>query len=377
MPLQTLVDNCNEGTSVSRDLVDRLQLKMHNVPQTNITGVGDVLNLRTSSYATVPAIFDNKHFNISGVVVNSICSNIPMENFSRSPQFKGMTPSIDFEGLASKIFTIDILEGLGILATLVGDAGNCNSSGASPVAAKRIGNALCIKISKQKYLPFGTSPIRSPPDPPPPCSSKSVNNRTMLTLGGPSNAVASTLDVILEVFFKAEKGENGEPSLEQEINKDYTENLLKTYELIPGDPGERGSKRFRIEPLWKSPQMMPSYDSEQGTKEALRRFLALERKINLAKNSKLKDGYHSSMAKHIASGMMEEYGKFDDLKEDFLNAVFDPAKKDESLALTPTRLVVQPSKDDAENVLVSWKKMVIVKRVIAKISFVHASIAQV
>ena len=79
-PIQILVDNCNEGTLISRDLVDRLQLKMHNGPQTCITGVSDILNLRTSSYATVPAIFDNKHFNISGTVVNSICSDITMEN---------------------------------------------------------------------------------------------------------------------------------------------------------------------------------------------------------------------------------------------------------------------------------------------------------
>ena len=92
--------------------------------------------------------------------------------------------------------------------------------------------------------------------------------------------------------------------------------------------------------------MMPPYDSERGTKEALRRFLALERKINLVKNSKLKDGYHSSMQKHIANGMLEEFGSFDDLKEDFYDSVFDPSKTEEFLALAPTHLVIQPSKQN-------------------------------
>ena len=173
-----------------------------------------------------------------------------------------------------------------------------------------------------------------------------INKRAMLTLGGPSHTIASTLDVILEEFFKAERSDSNEPSLEEELNKDYAENFLKTYELIPGDPREPGSKRFSVEPLWKNPATMPPYDLERGPKEAFRRFLALERKINLVKNSKLKDGYHSLMEKHIANRMLEEFGSFDDLKEDFYDSVFDPSKKEEFLALDPTHLVIQPSKQN-------------------------------
>ena len=92
--------------------------------------------------------------------------------------------------------------------------------------------------------------------------------------------------------------------------------------------------------------MMPPYDSERGTKEALRRFLALERKINLVKNSELKDGYHSSMEKHIENVILEEFGSFDDLNEDFYDSVFDLSKKEEFLALSPTHLVIQPSKQN-------------------------------
>ena len=69
--------------------------------------------------------------------------------------------------------------------------------------------------------------------------------------------------------------------------------------------------------------MIPPYDSERATREAFGRFLALEREINLVKNSKLKDGYHSSMQKHIANGMLEEFGSFDDLKENFHDIIFD------------------------------------------------------
>ena len=60
---QILLDNCNETTLISRDLVNRLRLRVHNGPDTGITGVDDVLNVRTSSYATVSVSFDNKYFN--------------------------------------------------------------------------------------------------------------------------------------------------------------------------------------------------------------------------------------------------------------------------------------------------------------------------
>ena len=62
--------------------------------------------------------------------------------------------------------------------------------------------------------------------------------------------------------------------------------------------------------------------------------------------SKSKDDYHSSMEKHIANEMLEEFEGLDDLKEDFYDSVFDPSKKEEFLALAPTHLVIQPSKQN-------------------------------
>ena len=78
----------------------------------------------------------------------------------------------------------------------------------------------------------------------------------------------------MEEFFKAETSENNNngPSLEDELNKGYADNFINTYELISGDPNEPGCKRFCVEPLWKNPQLMQQYDSEKGTREALRRF---------------------------------------------------------------------------------------------------------
>ena len=105
-----------------------------------------------------------------------------------------------------------------------------------------------------------------------------------------------------------------------------------------------GSKRFRVEPLWKDAALIPPYDSEKGTREALRRFLALERKINLVKNSRLKEGYHSSMQKHIASGMLERFDTYEKLKDSFCDAVYDPDNKEEFRFLTLCTLFFKTKK---------------------------------
>ena len=51
------------------------------------------------------------------------------------------------------------------------------------------------------------------------------------------------------------------------------------------------------------------------------------------------------MQKLIANGMLEQFGSFDELKESFYDSIYDPNKKDESRALAPTHLVIQPSKE--------------------------------
>ena len=68
-------------------------------------------------------------------------------------------------------------------------------------------------------------------------------------------------------------------------------------------------------------------------------------KIHLVKNSKLKEGYHSSVQKHIASGMLERFGTFEELKGSFYDAVYDPSKKSKFRALASMHLVLQPNKE--------------------------------
>ena len=40
----------------------------------------------------------------------------------------------------------------------------------------------------------------------------------------------------------------------------------------------------------------------------------------MTKNKKLKQGYESSIRKNISSGMLQKYGRFEDLKESFMTA---------------------------------------------------------
>ena len=84
VPVQILIDNCNETTLITSDLVNKLRLKVYKGQATGVTGVGDVLSLKTSSYADLNISFDDNHFEISGAVVGSICFDIVMNNYTSS-----------------------------------------------------------------------------------------------------------------------------------------------------------------------------------------------------------------------------------------------------------------------------------------------------
>ena len=58
LPVQILVDNCNDSTLITRNLVSRLGLKVYRGKATTIAGVGDILNLKTSSYADLKVNID-------------------------------------------------------------------------------------------------------------------------------------------------------------------------------------------------------------------------------------------------------------------------------------------------------------------------------
>ena len=90
---------------------------------------------------------------------------------------------MDFGGQATRVFKIDILVGLDIIAALRA-SGTC---GEGDIPTRRVDNIIFIKLG-DKHLPFGTAKLSSSP--------RRRNNRTLLTLAGPANARTALLDVI-------------------------------------------------------------------------------------------------------------------------------------------------------------------------------------
>ena len=115
--MQILVDNCNDSTLITRNLVSRLDLKVYRGKATTIAGVGDFLNLKTSSYADLKVNIDENYFDIQEAIVKNICSD--MENFTSLQKYGNMRFSMEFGGASAKNFRIDVLLGLDVLASLV------------------------------------------------------------------------------------------------------------------------------------------------------------------------------------------------------------------------------------------------------------------
>ena len=103
------------------------------------------------------------------------------------------------------------------------------------------------------------------------------------------------------------------------MNESYERNFKDTHVLVDNTE-EPGAKRFSVIPHWKPTELRPEYSPVASTKETLRRYLALERRLNMTKNKKLKEGYESSIRKNISSGMLRKHGRFEDLKESFRTA---------------------------------------------------------
>mgnify|MGYP003299162474 CR=1 FL=1 len=160
LPVQILIDNCNDSTLITRNLVSRLGLKVYRGKATTIAGVGDILNFKTSSYANLKINIDENCYDIQGAIIENICSDIRMENFTSLQKYKDMKFSMDFGGASAKNFRIDVLLGLDVLASLV--SGNkLDKNGNAPILARRMENMICLEISKNKFLPFGTHPMSS------------------------------------------------------------------------------------------------------------------------------------------------------------------------------------------------------------------------
>ena len=85
--------------------------------------------------------------------------------------------------------------------------------------------------------------------------------------------------------------------MDDQLNDEYAKEFKETYQLVDNET-EVGAKRFSVVPLWKPVELMPEYDAEACTKKTLRRFLALQRKINIPKNKKRRTGI-ISLSKRI------------------------------------------------------------------------------
>merc|ERR1712218_433338 len=102
--------------------------------------------------------------------------------------------------------------------------------------------------------------------------------------------------------------------MDREMNESYERSFKETHMLVDNTE-EAGAKRFSVIPHWKPAELRPDISPVSSTKETLRRYLALERKINMTKNKKLKQGFEASIRKNIASGMLVKYVRFEDLKK--------------------------------------------------------------
>ena len=91
---------------------------------------------------------------------------------------------------------------------------------------------------------------------------------------------------MLKEFFKSESPPQLQKTMEKEMNESYEKNFKDTYVLVDNIE-EPGAKRFSVIPHCKPIELRPEYSPVASTKETLRRYLALERRLNMTKNKKL------------------------------------------------------------------------------------------
>ena len=184
----------------------------------------------------------------------------------------GIDLTMDFNGKDAADFEISALIGLDVIAKLISPNGN------SEIPMKKIDDIILIQIGN-KHLPFGS---RS--------SKESVPKRkSLIALGGPSVVKSAFLDILLKEFFETESPSPLQGTMEQEMNQSYERKFKETHTLV-NNTEEAGAKRFSVIPHWKPAELRPDYSPVSSTKETLRRYLALERKINMTRNKKFETG---------------------------------------------------------------------------------------
>ena len=275
-------------------------------------------------------VIEAKTIVIKGLVVGKICSPIHMINPALNKNLKEFPLTMDFGKSNSAKFHIDVLIGLDMMVKLL------PAAALEGVQVKKVEDILLLGLG-DKFLPFGSNAVEE-------SAHETPRKKSLLNLGGPTGVKTAFLDVILQEFFKTENPESPPTALEktmaEQMNDCYEKSFKETYTLIENQ-NEPGAKRFCVVPQWKPPELRSPHSPESTTKETLRRFLALEQRMSAVKNKKLREGYENSVKKNLYSGMLEKYGNFEDVKEEFLTSYLVDGNERAFKALAPTHLVIQ------------------------------------
>ena len=162
--------------------------------------------------------------------------------------------------------------------------------------------------------------------------------KSLVSVSDKHPAMATYLDEILYKFFQSEQNTLGQKTIQGRINDDHDRKFGETYEL-ENNPVELSARRITVKPLWKDIEYRPPYDPFENTKNVLIRFHGLERKLNFARNAKMKLAYHKGIKDGIENGTFKFLGMFKDLKEDFETSFPIEGQEEKLKALIPTHLV--------------------------------------
>ena len=220
-------------------------------------GLEDLKASSGDKYATLNVTFEGKSLEITGLIVESICSQININDPSSAPDMSGIDLTMDFNGDKSAGFEIGALIGLDVMAKVI------SNDTEEDVRMKKIDDLLLIKIGG-KFLPFGSIMENT--------TFETPRKKTLLNIAGPSGVRRAFLDVLLQEFFKSEEPPSPlQKTMEEEVNESYEKKFKKTYALID-NKDELGVKRFSVIPHWKPGELRPVHVPEVTTKETLRRF---------------------------------------------------------------------------------------------------------
>ena len=149
MILNLLVDSGSETTLLTRDVVGRVGAPTFKGGKISMHGLGDMKASTGNAYATLKLTFEGKSFEVTGLIVESICSKINMSDPSVARDMTGIDLTMNFNGNKSANFEIDALIGLDIIARVI------SHDDEEDVRMRKVDDLLLIKIGS-KFLPFGS-----------------------------------------------------------------------------------------------------------------------------------------------------------------------------------------------------------------------------